>query len=48
MIENGIFVLKLNQELSLGIVGVSIIVAVAVDQLSELVRRRQLAGAGRH
>jgi ribose/xylose/arabinose/galactoside ABC-type transport system permease subunit len=45
MIENGIFILKLNQEYSSIIVGSAIIVAVAVDNLSEHLRQKRLAGA---
>jgi ribose/xylose/arabinose/galactoside ABC-type transport system permease subunit len=45
MIENGILVLKLNQEYSGMIIGTAIILAVAVDQFSERLRARRLAGA---
>jgi len=45
LIENGIVILKLNQEYSSIIVGSAIIVAVAVDHLSEHLRNRRLAGA---
>ena len=45
LIENGIYILKLNQEYSSIIIGIAIIVAVAVDRFSEYVRNRRLAGA---
>jgi ribose/xylose/arabinose/galactoside ABC-type transport system permease subunit len=47
LIENGIFILKLNREYSSIIIGVAIIVAVAVDRFSEYLRNRRLAGAKR-
>jgi ribose/xylose/arabinose/galactoside ABC-type transport system permease subunit len=48
LIENGIFILQWNQAYSLGIVGISIILAVAVDRLSEFLRNKRLAGAKQH
>jgi ribose/xylose/arabinose/galactoside ABC-type transport system permease subunit len=45
LIENGIYILKLNREYSSIIIGIAIIVAVAVDRLSEYLRNRRLAGA---
>jgi len=45
LIENGILILKLNQEYSSIIIGVAIIVAVAVDRFSEYLRSRRMAGA---
>jgi ribose/xylose/arabinose/galactoside ABC-type transport system permease subunit len=45
LIENGIFILKLNREYSSIIIGIAIIVAVAVDRFSEYLRNRRLAGA---
>lgn len=44
IIENAINILRLNQEYKLGIVGLSIIVAVALDRLSDLWRQRQAVG----
>lgn len=44
MIENGITILHLNQEYKNIIIGGAIIVAVAMDRLSEYVRSRRLAG----
>ncbi len=46
MIENGIVILKLNQEYSQIIIGATIIVAVSIDRLSEHLRNRRLAKAG--
>lgn len=46
MIENGIFVMKYDQQYSNIIVGAAIIVAVAVDRFSEYMRQKRLAGAG--
>jgi len=43
LIENGIFILKLNREYSSIIIGIAIILAVAVDRFSEYVRARRLA-----
>ena len=43
LIENGIFKLHLNQQHSLGIIGTAIIVAAAIDQASESLRKRRLA-----
>jgi ribose/xylose/arabinose/galactoside ABC-type transport system permease subunit len=48
LIENGIFILKLNREYSSIIIGIAIIVAVAVDRFSEYLRNRRLAGAKQH
>lgn len=45
MIENGINILRLNQEYKNIIVGLAIILAVAADRLSEYIRRRRMAGA---
>ena len=45
LIENGINILQLNREYSSIIIGIAIIVAVAVDRLSEYLRNRRLAGA---
>jgi ribose/xylose/arabinose/galactoside ABC-type transport system permease subunit len=45
LIENGINILQLNREYSSIIIGAAIIVAVAVDRLSEYLRARRLAGA---
>lgn len=42
MIENGIFKMHLNQEYALGIVGAAIIIAAAIDQASEYLRRKRL------
>ena len=57
LIDNGIFILKkinlglfelsLSKEYSKIIIGIAILVAVAVDQLSEHLRNRRLAGAKR-
>jgi ribose/xylose/arabinose/galactoside ABC-type transport system permease subunit len=50
MIENGIYILKLEQEYRLIIIGIAIILAVALDRLSEQMRQRRLArlGGGRN
>ncbi len=45
MIENGIIILHLEQEYRLIIIGVAIILAVAMDRLSEYLRNRRLAGS---
>jgi ribose/xylose/arabinose/galactoside ABC-type transport system permease subunit len=45
LIENGILILKLNRDYSSIIIGAAIIVAVAMDQLSDYLRNRRLAGA---
>lgn len=45
LIENGINILHFNQEYKNVIVGISIILAVAADRLSEYIRRRRMAGA---
>ena len=42
LIENGILILKLNQEYSSIITGVAIILAAALDQLSEHLRNRRM------
>jgi len=48
LIENGIDILRLNQEYSRIIIGVAILLAVSIDQVSSLLRnRQQLGGAGR-
>jgi ribose/xylose/arabinose/galactoside ABC-type transport system permease subunit len=44
LIENGIYILHLEQEYRLIIIGVAIIIAVALDRLSEYLRNRRLAG----
>ncbi len=46
LIENGIYILHLQQEYRLIIIGVAIIVAVALDRVSEFVRQRRLARSG--
>ena len=46
MIENGIFILKLEQEYRLIIIGIAIILAVALDRVSEFLRQRRLARLG--
>src|SRR5438552_11767741 len=43
LIENGIFKMYLNQEYSLGIVGAAIIIAAAIDRVSESIRKARLA-----
>ena len=43
----GLFELSLSKEYSKIIIGIAILVAVAVDQLSEHLRNRRLAGAKR-
>jgi ribose/xylose/arabinose/galactoside ABC-type transport system permease subunit len=45
LIENGIYILHLEQEYRSIIIGVAIIIAVALDRFSEYVRNRRLAGA---
>jgi len=45
LIQNGIDTLNLNKEYQKIIVGAAIIVAVAVDNLSQYINRRRLAGA---
>ncbi len=45
LIENGIFVLGLDQEYRSIIIGSAIIVAVAIDRLSEYLRQRRLVSA---
>ena len=45
LIENGIYILHLEQEYRSIIIGVAIIIAVALDRLSEYFRNRRLAGA---
>jgi ribose/xylose/arabinose/galactoside ABC-type transport system permease subunit len=42
MIENGIFKMHLNQEYGMGIVGAAIIVAAAIDQWSDYLRKARL------
>ena len=44
LIENGILIMRYDQQYSKIIVGIAIVVAVAVDQLSEYLRQRRLAG----
>lgn len=44
LIQNGIYILHLQEEYRLIITGVAIIVAVALDRLSEYLRQRRLAG----
>jgi ribose/xylose/arabinose/galactoside ABC-type transport system permease subunit len=46
MIENGIYTLNLKQEYRLIIIGCAIVLAVALDQISALVRERRLARLG--
>ena len=46
LIENGIYILHLQQEYRLIIIGVAIIVAVALDRVSEYLRQRRLAQSG--
>jgi ribose/xylose/arabinose/galactoside ABC-type transport system permease subunit len=43
LIENGIFKMHLNQEYGLGIVGGAIILAAAIDNASESLRKARLA-----
>jgi ABC-type xylose transport system permease subunit len=45
MIENGINILHLNQEYKNIIVGLAIVIAVALDSVSEYLRNKRLAGA---
>jgi ribose/xylose/arabinose/galactoside ABC-type transport system permease subunit len=45
MIQNGIIILHLKTEYQLIIVGSAIIIAVAIDSISEYFRQRRLAGA---
>ena len=45
LIENGIYILHLEQEYRSIIIGVAIIIAVALDRFSEYIRNRRLAGA---
>ena len=45
LIENGIYILHLEQEYRSIIIGVAIIIAVALDRFSEYLRNRRLAGA---
>ena len=44
LIQNGIYILHLQEEYRLIITGAAIIIAVALDRLSEYVRSRRLAG----
>lgn len=46
LIINGIYVLRYNQEYSLGIVGAAIIIAAAVDQELSRLRARRIGGGG--
>ncbi|HVT89295.1 MAG TPA: ABC transporter permease [Tepidisphaeraceae bacterium] len=46
LIENGIYILHLQQEFRLIIIGVAIILAVAMDRVSEYFRQRRLARGG--
>jgi ribose/xylose/arabinose/galactoside ABC-type transport system permease subunit len=48
LIENGIYILHLEQEYRLIIIGIAIIIAVALDRFSEYLRGRRLAGAKAH
>ena len=48
LIQNGIYILHLQEEYRLIITGVAIIVAVAIDRFSEYLRDRRLAGARKH
>lgn len=43
LIENGIYILHLEQEYRLIIIGIAIIVAVALDRVSEILRQRRMA-----
>ena len=45
LIQNGIYILHLQEEYRLIITGIAIIIAVALDRFSEYVRERRLAGA---
>lgn len=45
LIQNGIYILHLQEEYRLIITGVAIIIAVALDRLSEFLRGRRLKGA---
>ena len=45
LIQNGIYILHLQEEYRLIITGVAIIIAVALDRFSEYLRARRLAGA---
>ncbi|MEO6434205.1 MAG: ABC transporter permease [Tepidisphaeraceae bacterium] len=45
LIQNGIYILHLQEEYRLIITGAAIIIAVALDRFSEFVRNRRLAGA---
>lgn len=47
LIENGIYIMQYDQQYSMMIVGIAIIVAVAVDRFSENLRQKRLAGGGR-
>jgi ribose/xylose/arabinose/galactoside ABC-type transport system permease subunit len=44
LIENGIFIVRLDQEYSRIIIGSAIVAAVAIDRLGEYARQRRLAG----
>lgn len=46
MIENGIYILHLQQEYRLIIIGVAIILAVSLDRVSDMLRQRRMARAG--
>jgi ribose/xylose/arabinose/galactoside ABC-type transport system permease subunit len=46
MIENGIYILRLQQEYRLIIIGAAIVLAAALDRLSELLRQRRLRRIG--
>lgn len=46
LIENGIFILHLEQEYRLIIIGIAIIVAVALDRVSEYLRQRRMKQRG--
>lgn len=43
LIENGIYILHLEQEYRLIIIGIAIIVAVALDRVSDMLRQRRMA-----
>lgn len=46
LIEDGIFIVRLDQEYSRIIIGAAIILAVAIDRLGEYARQRRMVGKG--
>ena len=46
LIEDGIYILRLDEEYRLIIIGIAIIIAVALDRMSETFRQRRLARIG--